>query len=142
MGHKYHLQGLIDLCSDHLSVRITKENFVEIGNLAELLDLEDLLEKCMHFIIEEEFGMEDLDGLAPTILRKLFVTSQSSRFNPKSFGDKNCRGIFFHRRILGCSTARQTSIFRLCFEASPGLKLSGAGIYIGKYSGTAYYEVY
>ena len=82
-----------------------------LANLAELLQMDGLLEKCTHFILQEELKLEDLGGIAPSMLGKLYSLIQFSRSNPNlssiSVGDRTCREVFLHQKVLGCNFQNQ-----------------------------------
>ena len=124
------LEGLVDQCRYLLSKRITRENCVGLANLAELLQMDGLLEKCTHFILQEELKLEDLGGIAPSMLGKLYSLIQFSRSNPNSssvsVGDRTCREVFLHQKVLECyteGTVTSLSIFFKVYEVQTRLIL-------------------
>merc|ERR1740131_13045 len=88
----------------YLTRNVGRDNVLELANLAETLDMKDLSRTCANFIIQEEIATDELDGLAPSFLRKLYARSLNNQLIPETFrqilGNWTCKGVNFYRRVL------------------------------------------
>jgi len=139
IGHKYEVFGLVEECSKRLSRKLTVDNVVQLGCLAESYQVSNLSDSCAEFLTEnlEEVDPEKLDTAPAPLLRKALTAAIKGKppafeISPLPVTIKTQYPANFFTNLANTEVIAVNIPIETYFKVSRETKLAGVGIYLNR----------